>query len=333
MFADVAGFTALSEKLDPEQVHQISDGFFHIMLNEVHKYEGIITQFAGDGIMALFGAPLAHEDHAQRACYAALSIQREMKGYGEKIKGEHGLDFRVRVGLHSGLVVVGHIGDDLRMDYTAIGDTANLASRMESSARPGTVRVSGPTYKLARDFFDFENLGPVTLKGKEEPQEAFELKGLSPIETRIQAAALRGLTRFVGREKELGALHEAWEKARSGSGQLVGLVGEAGVGKSRLLLELRNGIAPEDYKYLEGHCLHYGASMAYLPVLDILRSYLEVKEGDPESSIQEKMGARFFRFGEKGRGLLPPLQELLSLPAKEDIYLKLDHREKRGQDL
>ena len=175
LFADVANYTTMSEKLDPEEVHQIMDGCFKILMDVIHGHEGTINQFTGDGVMALFGAPVAHEDHAQRACFAALAIQKAVGEYGEKIKKETGADFIMRVGLNSGPVIVGSIGDNLRMDYTAVGDTTNLAARMESLAKPGSILASKNTYRLSRDYFDFESLGKIEVKGKEEPQEAFTL--------------------------------------------------------------------------------------------------------------------------------------------------------------
>jgi len=174
-FADVANYTTLSEKLDPEEVHQVMDGAFKILMDEIHRFEGTINQFTGDGVMALFGAPVAHEDHAQRACYAAIAIQNAVSEYGERVKSDCGIEFVMRVGLNSGSVIVGSIGDDLRMDYTAIGDTTNLAARMENLAKPGTVLLSRNTYKLARDYFEVNELGKLQVKGKEEPEEAFEL--------------------------------------------------------------------------------------------------------------------------------------------------------------
>ncbi len=243
LFADVANYTSISEKLDPEEVHQIMDGCFKILMDEIHKYEGTINQFAGDGVMALFGAPVAHEDHAQRACYAALSIQKALKKYEEKIKKNYGADFKMRIGLNSGQVVVGSIGDDLRMDYTAVGDTSNLASRIESVASPGTSLVSKHTHKLGRDFFEFKSLGKAEVKGKKKPQEVFELIKAGEVDTRIAASAAKGLTRFVGRKNSMTSLNKAYDKAHSGSGQVVGVVGEAGIGKSRLLLEFRNSLS------------------------------------------------------------------------------------------
>ena len=290
LFADVANYTPLSEKLDPEEVHQIMDGCFKILMDETHKYEGTINQFTGDGVMALFGAPVAHENHAQRACYAALTIQKALGEYGEKIEKDMGVAFRMRVGLNSGPVIVGAIGDDLRMDYTAVGDTTNLSSRMESMARPGTILVSGNTHRLVRDFFQFVPLGKIQVKGKKEPQEAFELIKAGEVETRIGASIAKGLTRFVSRKNSMAALLNAFDKVKSGSGQMVGIVGEAGVGKSRLLFEMRNILPQGEYSYLEGRCLQYGGSMTYLPVLDILRSYFDIKEGGQGVSYQEKDG-------------------------------------------
>jgi len=233
LFADVANYTSMTEKLGPEEVHQIMDGCFKVLMDEIHRYEGTIDKFTGDGVMALFGAPLAHEDHAQRACYAALAIQKAMAEYGDKIEKDCGVEFRMRIGIDSGHVIVSSVGSDLKMDYTAIGDPVNLASRMETNAKPGTVLVSADTFKIARDFFKFEPLGKVEVKGKEEPLEAYQLIEAGEVETRIEASVARGLTRFVGRKKEIGALKEAFDKAKSGSGQVVGIVGEAGVGKSR----------------------------------------------------------------------------------------------------
>ena len=237
LFADVANYTSMTEKLDPEEVHQIMDGCFKILMDEIHKYEGTINQFTGDGVMTLFGAPVAHEDHAQRACYAALSIRKAINDYGEKVKKEFGAEFRMRIGINSGPVVVGSIGDDLRMDYTAVGDTTNMAARMEGEANPGCILVTKNTHKITKDFFEFKSTGMVEVKGKEEPQESYELIKSGEIETRIKASVVKGLTKFVGRKNSMVALKEPYEKMLSGSGQVIGVVGEAGVGKSRLLLE------------------------------------------------------------------------------------------------
>jgi class 3 adenylate cyclase/tetratricopeptide (TPR) repeat protein len=323
-FADVANFTSLAEKLDPEDAHNIMDGAFQILMENIHRFEGTINQFTGDGVMALFGAPVAHEDHAQRACHAALAIQSAVTAYGDKIKAVHGQDFKMRIGLNSGPVIVGAIGDDLRMDYTAVGDTTNLAARMESMAQPGTILGTGYTHKLAREFFQFESLGKVEVKGKEEPVDAYELKKATEVETRIEAAAAKGLTKFAGRKNTMAALMQAYDKAKSGSGQVVGVVGEAGVGKSRLLIELKKKLAKEEYIYLEGRCLHYGGSMAYLPIHDILKSYFDIKEEDQEDLINKKLAEKFFNFDERLKSTLAPFQEILSVKVDDDTYLQLE---------
>jgi class 3 adenylate cyclase len=329
LFADVADYTSMAEKFDPEEVHQIMDGCFKILVDEIHSYEGTINQFTGDGVMALFGAPVAHEDHAQRGCHAALSIQKALGDYSQKLKDDRGVDFLMRIGLNSGPVIVGSIGDDLRMDYTAVGDTTNLAARMEGMAKPGTILGTSHTHKLARDFFEFESLGKVKVKGKEALVEAYGLLRTAEVETRIEAAATKGLTKFAGRKKSIAALMEAYDKAKSGSGQVVGIVGEAGVGKSRLLIEARNKLAMEDYTYLEGRCLHYGGSMAYLPIHDILKSYFEIKEEDQGDIINKKLADKILQFDERLKGALPPFQELLSLKIEDGNYLHLEPAAKK----
>jgi class 3 adenylate cyclase/tetratricopeptide (TPR) repeat protein len=328
-FADVANFTSLSEKLEPEEVHQIMEGCLRILMDAIHKYEGTINQFTGDGVMALFGAPLAHEDHGQRACYAALAIQRDLAEYGEKVRKDFGREFQMRIGLNSGPVVVGSIGDDLHMDYTAIGDTINLASRMESLAQPGTVLLSRDTQRLVKDYFDLKPLGPLDVKGKEEPQEAFELIKAGGVVTRLEASLARGLTRFVGRENSMAALMEAYEKVKNGSGQVVGVVGEAGVGKSRLLFEFRHRLPQDEFGFLEGHCIHFGGAMPYLPILDILSSFFEIQEGEREMVIRKRIKERILGLDQKLEGLLSPIQDLLSLEVEDESYLKLEPKQRR----
>ncbi len=329
LFTDVANCTAISEKLDPEEVHRIMDGCFRILADEIHRYEGTINQFTGDGVMALFGAPLAHEDHAQRACHAALSIQKAIAEYGEKVRRDCGVDFRIRVGLNSGPVIVGTIGDDLRMDYTAIGDTTNLASRMETMAAPGTVRVSEHTRRLARDYFEFTSLGEVAVKGKERPQPAYELLRPGEVATRIGASVARGLTKFVGRKKQMEALREVFDKTRAGSGHVVGIVGEAGVGKSRLVLELRDRLPKESCAYLEGRCLHFGGAMPYLPILDIVKSHFDIEEEDREYLIKKKVRERLIRLDGKLLASLPSFHEILSVPVEDEKYLQIEPQQRR----
>jgi class 3 adenylate cyclase/tetratricopeptide (TPR) repeat protein len=291
LFADVANYTSIAEKLDPEEIHQMMDGCFKILMD--------------------------------------LSIQRALQVFEEKIENDFGADFKMRIGLNSGPVIVGSIGDDLRMDYTAVGDTTNLASRIENMARPGTSLVSSHTYKLARDFFEFKSLGKVEMKGKEETQRVYELLKAGRVETRIEAAVAKGLTRFVGRKNSFAALRDALEEAVAGSGQVVGIVGEAGVGKSRLLLEFKNLLLQSEYAYLEGQCFHFGGSMSYLPFLDILRSYFEIKEVDREAIINEKMTGKITELDEKLETALPPFRELLSLKVKDEDFLKLAPQQKK----
>jgi class 3 adenylate cyclase/tetratricopeptide (TPR) repeat protein len=329
MFADVANSTSMFEKLDPEAVHEIMDKCFRLLLDEIHRYEGTINQFLGDGLMALFGAPIAHEDHAQRACHAALAVQKSMTQYAESLKSRHGIDFRMRIGLNSGPVVVGSVGDDLRMDYTAKGDTVNLAARMEASAKPGRVLVSEHLYKQAKEFFEFERIGEVQVKGKAASVEAYRLVRPTEVQTRIAASTARGLARFVGRTREIESLREAFEKARAGEGQVVGIVGEAGVGKSRLLLEFKNSLPHDEYRYFEGRCLHYGGSMPYLPILDVLRSFVGVKEGEQEHEVGQKLKERVLGLDEGLRNIIPLLHELLSLKVDDEAYEKLDPKQKR----
>jgi class 3 adenylate cyclase/tetratricopeptide (TPR) repeat protein len=330
-FADVANYTSISEKIDPEEVHQIMDGCFKILMDEIHKYEGTINQFTGDGVMALFGAPVAHEDHAQRACYAALSIQKSVKEYGDKIQKDTGVEFKLRIGLNSGPVIVGSIGDDLRLDYTAVGDTTNLASRMESKAEPGSVLVSENIYKITREFFQFKSLGKVVVKGKEKSQEAYELIKPSEVKTRIGASVAKGLIRFVGRNNSMAALSDTYEKVQSGSGQIVGIVGEAGVGKSRLLLEFVNKLTHGEFIYFEGRCLHYGSSMIYMPILDILRHFFDIDEGDRKFIIKKKIKEKTLSLDEKLENTIPSFQELLSLKVDDENYQKLGPKQKRDR--
>jgi class 3 adenylate cyclase len=329
LFADVANFTFLSEKLEPEEVRQIVDECLHILIDEVHKYEGTINQFRGDGVMALFGAPLAHEDHAQRACYAALAIQKSLVDFSEKIRKDYGQEFRMRIGINSGPVVLGSIGDDLHMDYTAIGDTINLASRMEGLAQPETVLLSRNTQRLVKSYFDLKPVGPVEVKGKEEPEEVFELTGVKEIATRFAAAVSRGLTLFVGRENSMASLMEAFDKVKTGTGQVVGMVGEAGVGKSRLLFEFRNRLPQDEFGYLEGHCIHFGGAMPYLPILDLLRSYFEIREGEREMVIRERVKKRVLDLDQTPHGIISPIQDLLSLKVEDEAYLKLEPKQRR----
>ncbi|MBN2026441.1 MAG: AAA family ATPase [Actinobacteria bacterium] len=328
LFADIVGFASLSERLDPEEVHELIRPAIDIMTEEVHRYEGTIAQFTGDGLMALFGAPLAHEDAPQRALYAALAIQERLSEYGEKLK-DKGISFQLRIGANTGLVIVGRIGDDLTMEYTALGDTVNLASRMESAAEPGTVQVAENTYRLTEGYFDFSDLGEIEVKGREEPVHAWRVLGALPTRGRISAALSRGLTPFVGRELELDILARSYHQAKGGHGQVVGVVGEPGVGKSRLLLQFRELLPEGEYTFLEGECIHYGESMAYLPILGILRSYFDIYEGESAEASMRKVEESLAGLCGHPEEILPPLQELLSLAVEDQSYLSLEPAQRR----
>jgi class 3 adenylate cyclase/tetratricopeptide (TPR) repeat protein len=330
LFADVANYTSMAEKLDPEEIHEIVNGCFKILMAEIHTYEGTINQFTGDGVMALFGAPVAHEDHAQRACKAALGIQRALIAYGEKVKKDCGADFKMRVGLNSGPVVVAAIGDDLRMDYTAVGDTTNLALRMQTAAGPDQTLVSENTHRLVKTYFEFKSLGPLAVKGKEKPQPAYLLIRPSEVATRFEASISRGLVRFVGRKNSMAAIKTAWEKTLAGYGQVLGIVGEVGVGKSRLLLEFKKSFSPDEFTCLEGRCLHYGGTTAYLPFLDILKSCCGIEGGQREFVVNKNLKDKLAALD---RGLLatalPACQDLLSLKVEDESWQQTPPKKRR----
>jgi len=287
LFADVANSTTLAERLDPEEVHEIMDGCFKILSDEVHKYGGTINQFTGDGIMALFGAPYATENHAQRACLSALGIQDALKVYAGDLKTRFEIDFMMRIGLSSGSVVVGSIGDELRMDYTAKGDTTNLASRMESMAKPGTVLVTKGTYRKSMDQFEFRSLGKVPVKGKEALLEVYELRG------KRSGAQVLGARRIsselVGREKELNRLELHLLKVINGEGSIINVVGEAGIGKSRLIAELKKKEAINKVSLLEGRSLAIGRNLSFHPIVDILKSWAGITEEETEAESLRKL--------------------------------------------
>jgi class 3 adenylate cyclase len=287
LFVDVSGFTALSERLDPEEVHRLMSRAFDLMLAEVHRYEGTVNQFLGDGIMALFGAPIAHEDHARRAVHAALGIGRALDSFQREL-APRGITFRARQGLNTGLVVVGAIGSDLRMDYTAVGDTTNVAARLMQAGEPGRVTISDATHRLVRGYFDTRALGALVLKGKAEPVTAWEVVSAREARTRLEAETDRGLTPFVGRERELSLLLDTFERARAGQGQVALVVGEPGIGKSRLLHELRQRIG-DGAAWQEGHCLSFGKAMAFHPLVDLVRRQAGVEETDGEAAIAGKV--------------------------------------------
>ena len=312
LFADVTNFTSISEKLDPEEVHRLISECLPFLTGEIHRYEGTVVQFLGDGVMALFGAPIAHEYAPHRALHAALAIQQRLVGYAEQLK-KRNIDFAMRIGLNTGLVVVGRIGDDLTMEYTAVGDTVNLASRMQTMAAPGTIQTTENTYRLTKGFFEFQPLGEVQVKGKEEPVKAYRVLGLGPASTRLNAAAMQGLTPFIGREREMELLIDAFERAKAGRGQAISMVGEAGVGKSRFLFEFRRTIPTQDVTFIEGRCLQYGKGAAYHVVTDLLKSAFNIREGDRDDRIKDSIKRGLQGMGVEEAQTSPYLQELLSV--------------------
>ena len=288
LFADVAGFTSMSEKLDPEEVHQIMDGCFKILMDEIHNHQGTINQFTGDGVMALFGAPVAIENHAQNACQSALSIQAAMKKYSMELATKFGMNFKMRIGLNTGPVIVGSIGDDLRMDYTAIGDTTNLAARMEGMAKPGTVLVSSDTYKRVAQRFDFKSLGETRVKGKENALDVYVL-----VREKTDHPHL-GLERqifseMVGRDDDLNKLELQVTKAAIGEGSIVNVIGEAGIGKSRLIAELRNSSVMKRVTLLEGRAISIGRNLSFHPIINLLKHWAKIEEKDTSVSALNKL--------------------------------------------
>jgi class 3 adenylate cyclase/tetratricopeptide (TPR) repeat protein len=313
MFADMEGFTQLSERLGPEEAYTIMDQVYEILIHKVHDYEGTVNEFTGDGIMALFGAPIALEDAPQRAIRSAYTIHRDMTRFSDKIKHEKENipPLKMRIGIHTGPVVVGTLGNDLRVEFKAVGDTVNLASRMEGLAAPGSTYVSEDTFKLTEGLFRFEALGEYEVKGKTDTVKAYRVIAPSTSRTRFDVSAERGLTPFVGRERELELLLDGFERSKDGRGQAFSIVAEAGVGKSRLLYEFRKAVSNEDVIFQEGKCLSYSRGVTYHPVIDIVKSNFDIVEGDGDFEIREKLKRGLKILGAEETSTLPYLLELL----------------------
>jgi predicted ATPase/class 3 adenylate cyclase len=328
LFADTAGFTEVSTKLDPEDLHAVMDGCFQRLMDAVHLYEGTVNQFTGDGVMALFGAPIAHEDHAVRAVAAALAMQRAVREYGETLQQERGFGLSIRLGLNTGPVVVGRIGDDLRMDYTAQGETVNLAARLQAQAEPGGVLISEAMHALVDGYFVSDEVGPLTLKGIAAPVKAFAVRSRRR-RVRFQLALERGLTPLVGRERELAFLKESVERARGGRTQLLSLVGDAGVGKSRLAYELRRSIADSSVTVLEANCAAHADALPFAVIGQLLRANFGMDEGEAESEQLKKVDAGVRELGAAIEWAVPYLQHLLMLPAPSLEADGLDQAQRR----
>lgn len=289
LFADIRGSTSFIEKLDPEDVRKHFDPVLRVMMDAVHRYDGTVNQVLGDGIMALFGAPSAREDHALRACYAALAMQEELRRMTAKNGATAPGALRIGIGINSGEVVVRSLTNDLNLDYSALGQTTHLAARMEALAGPGAIAMTAFTLREVEGFVTVKSLGGLQIKGFSSAIEAYELTGGTAARNRLQAAAGRGLSPFVGRQLEIEAFNRLTARAAAGSGQILSIVGEAGLGKSRLTGECIDRYLPSGWRVLEGSSVSYGKSTALFPVIDLLRRYCSIVEGDEPALVQAKV--------------------------------------------
>ena len=310
LFADVVDSTALTREMDPEQAAKLLEPALGAMIDAVHRYEGTVNKLQGDGIMALFSAPLAHEDHAVRACYAALAMQHAIAAQASETRGSHGAEVQMRVGLNSGEVLVRSVGNDLGMDYDAIGPTVHLASRMEQIATAGGTRLTADTLRLVEGFVDVRSLGPVPVKGIAEPIEVYDLIGASAARTRLQAAVARGLTRFVGRQDEMETLHRGLGQAGEGHGQIIAAIGEPGVGKSRLYYEFVHSHRTDGWLVLESSSVSFGKATAWAPVSDLLRAYFRIEGSDGGRMIREKVTGKILTLDETLKPVIPAILSL-----------------------
>ena len=317
LFADVKGSMELAEQLDPEEWHQLLERFFAIITEGVHRFEGTVNQYTGDGIMALFGAPIAHEDHAQRACYAALHMRDALREFSREIRRAHGLDFSTRMGLNSGDVIVGRIGDDLRMDYTAQGHTVGLAQRMESLAEPNACFMTGSTAALVTGYFALDDLGEFTLKGVAEPVRVHQLAGIGQLRTRFDISRARGLSKFAGRVSEMATLNAALARALAGQGQVVGIVADAGTGKSRLCFEFSESCRAQGLRVRSATGVAHGKSIPLLPVLELYRGIFGITAQDDAGTAQQKIAGHVVRSDESLVASMPLLFDFLGVPDAE----------------
>ena len=333
LLADLKGSMELLADRDPEEARKLLDPVLERMMEAVHRYEGTVNQVMGDGIMALFGAPLAHEDHAVRASYAALRMQESVRRYADEVHRTEGIPIQIRVGLNSGEVVVRSIGSDLHMDYTAVGQTTHLAARMEQMAMPGSILMPAETLRLAEDYVQVKALGPRTVKGLEAPVEIYELVGASMVRSRLQAAAARGLTRFVGRAGELDQLRQALERARAGHGQVVSVIGEPGVGKSRLYWEFTHSHRTQGWLIVESGSVSFGKASAYLPVVDLFRAYFQIETRDDARKIREKVTGKVLSLDRALESSLPAFLWLLDVPVDDAEWQRLEPSQRRQHTL
>jgi adenylate cyclase len=331
LFADVKGSMELAEQVDPEEWHRILDRFFQILTDGVYRFEGTVNQYTGDGIMALFGAPIAHEDHAQRACYAALHLRDELRRYADQLRVEQGLNFSVRMGLNSGEVVVGTIGDDLRMDYTALGHAVGLAQRMEQLAAPDHAYLTEHTARLVGGYFALRDLGASRVKGVSEPVRIYELEGAGTLRTRLDVSRARGFSRLVGRADEMAALELALKQAVDGRGQVVGIVGEPGVGKSRLCFEFTEHCRARGVPIYDAHCPAHGKTLPFLPILELLRSYFGITDADGDEAARKKIAGTLVLADPAFQEVLPLVFDFLGVPDPQRPAPRIDPEARQRQ--
>ncbi len=334
LFADLKGSLELLADRDPEEARQLLDPVLERMMEAVHRYEGTVNQVMGDGIMALFGAPLAQEDHAVRACYAALVMQESVRRYAAEVQRTQGIPLHIRVGLNSGEVVVRSVSSDLHIDYSAVGQTTHLAARMEQTAMPGSILMAEATLRLAEGYIQVKSIGPVAVKGLSDPLEIYEVVGASPLRRRLDVGALRGLSRFVGRKSELEILGQALGKAREGHGQVVTVVGEAGVGKSRLFREFTHSPRLNGWLILESATASYGKTNSYLPIIDLLKEYFRIEDRDEARLIREKVTGKLLSLDRALEPWLRAFLWLLDVPVEDTQWERLDppHRRQLALD-
>ncbi|HEX3527763.1 MAG TPA: adenylate/guanylate cyclase domain-containing protein [Thermoanaerobaculia bacterium] len=313
LFCDLVGSTSLAERLGPETMHLLLNRFFELALSEVHRYEGTINQFLGDGFMALFGAPIAHEDHARRAALAAMGLRKLLAEHHAELGGRSEVELRVRMGINTGWVVVGGIGDQLRRDYTAIGDTTNLAARLQQLAEPGNILVSEDTSRFLQGSARLEPLPAVHVKGKEAPVSAFRLLGVGLLQPERTALAGAGSSPLVGRQREMAMLEDLWQRSAAGEGQVVGIAAEAGAGKSRLVYEVRLRQWEQPVLYLSGRCLSYASGVPYLPILYMLRNAWEIGDADEPAAVAVKIAQRLQQAEMESEEALPYVLHLFGI--------------------
>jgi class 3 adenylate cyclase len=334
LFADLKSSMELLADQDPEEARRILDPVLEFMMEAVHRYGGTVNQVMGDGIMALFGAPTAQEDHAVRACYAALRMQESVKRYAEQLVARGGKPIQIRTGLNSGEVVVRAIGSDLHTDYTAVGQAAHLAARMEQIAQPGMVVLTSSTLSMAEDFIRVRSLGPTSVKGLSELVEIYELLEVEVMPSRFRAhMAARGLTKFVGRTSEMSLLQQALDVARSGRGQIVAVAGEPGVGKSRLFWEFVHSHRTHGCSVVESASVSYGKSTMYLPVVELIHNYFEIERHDDAGRIRSKLVDKLVARGHELQPGLTALLTLLDVPVDDARWMGLDPAQRRQQIL